>query len=393
MGVLWFLIVSGMLIIYAVLDGYDLCAGAIHLIVGRLPAERGLVFRAIGPVWDGNEVWLIAAGGTLYFAFPAVYASSFSGLYLPLMIVLWLLILRGMSIEVRSHVREPLWHSFFDVLFAGSSTLLAIFFGAALGNVIRGVPLGPDGYFFEPLWTTFTVTPTPGILDWYTVLTGVLALIILASHGAHFVALKTSGTVHDRAARVATWLWPPMLLLTVAGLLATLKVRPSVIENYARWPIGWTIPGIVLFSAIAMAYYRLAGRDRGAFAASSVFIAAMLGGPPSRSIRCCSLQQQHLPQSDQHQLARAARIRLVHRLAMVDRRLSSRSLVRWMDLPVHRDEGGRCLALGHVECLTQRFEVHRPTLESHHDYFGRTPTPLMPGCGVRQRRASAGSSR
>jgi cytochrome d ubiquinol oxidase subunit II len=267
-----------MVIVYAVLDGFDLGAGAIQWLVGRLPAERQLVVRAVGPVWDGNEVWLVAAGGTLYCAFPAVYASSFSGFYLPLMIVLWLLILRGTSIEVRSHLTDPLWHAFFDALFSGSSALLALFFGAALGNVIRGVPLGPEGYFFEPLWTTFTVTPTPGILDWYTVLTGVLALIILASHGAHFVALKTDATIHDRAVRLATWLWPPMLLLSLAGLLATVKVSPGVLDNYARWPIGWIIPAIVLSSAIAMAYYRRALRDLAAFVASSVFIATMLGG-------------------------------------------------------------------------------------------------------------------
>src|SRR5262249_6681484 len=150
----------------------DLGAGAIHWFVARTPDERQVILRAIGPLWDGNEVWLLAAGGTLYFAFPAVYASSFSGFYLPLMIVLWLLILRGISIEVRSHLVEPVWRSFFDTLFAGSSALLTVFFGAALGNVIRGVPLGPDGYFFEPLWTTFKVSKEPGILDWYTVLAG-----------------------------------------------------------------------------------------------------------------------------------------------------------------------------------------------------------------------------
>ena len=278
MDVLWFLIVGGMLTIYAVLDGFDLGAGAIQWLVGRLPAERQLVMRAVAPVWDGNEVWLIATGGTLFFAFPAVFASSFSGFYLPLMIVLWLLILRGMSIEVRSHLTEPLWHTFFDALFAGSSALLAVFFGAALGNVIRGVPLGPEGYFFEPLWTTFTVTSTPGILDRYTLLTGVLTLIILASHGAYFVALKTSGTIHDRAVRLATWLWPPMLLLSLVSLLATVRVRPGVLDNYTRWPIGWFIPAIVLASAVAMAYGRRTRRDLSAFVASSVFVAAMLGG-------------------------------------------------------------------------------------------------------------------
>src|SRR5208282_2340823 len=121
------------------------------------PEERQKIMRAIGPVWDGNEVWLLAAGGTLYFAFPLLYASSFSGFYLPLMIVLWLLMLRGLGIELRAHMDNPVWRGFFDVVFSVSSILLAIFFGAALGNVVRGVPLGPDQYFFEPLWTNFRV--------------------------------------------------------------------------------------------------------------------------------------------------------------------------------------------------------------------------------------------
>src|ERR1700724_3211830 len=117
MDVVWFLIVGGMVTIYAVLDGFDLGAGAIQWLVGRLPAERQLVMRAVGPVSDGNEGWLIPAGGTLFFAFPAVYASSFSGFYLPLMIVLWLLILRGASIEFRNHIKSAVWDPFWDFLF------------------------------------------------------------------------------------------------------------------------------------------------------------------------------------------------------------------------------------------------------------------------------------
>ena len=132
MASLWFWIVAAMIATYVVLDGFDLGAGAIYLIAAKTNDERRRVLRAIGPVWDGNEVWLIAAGGTLYFAFPRLYASSFSGFYLPLTIVLWLLILRGLSVEFRMHVHEPLWRSFFDGLFFFSSSLLAIFFGAAL---------------------------------------------------------------------------------------------------------------------------------------------------------------------------------------------------------------------------------------------------------------------
>src|SRR5271163_2398535 len=144
MGTLWFWIVALMLVAYVVLDGFDLGVGIVYLFAARTEAERAQAIRAIGPVWDGNEVWLLAAGGTLFFAFPLLYASSFSGFYLPLMIVLWLLILRGISVELRHHSDDLLWRTFFDGVFAFASTLLIIFFGAALGNVIRGVPLGAD---------------------------------------------------------------------------------------------------------------------------------------------------------------------------------------------------------------------------------------------------------
>ena len=170
--------------------------------------------RAIGPVWDGNEVWLLAAGGTLYFAFPLLYASSFSGFYLPLMMVLWLLMLRGIGIELRAHMENPVWRGFFDMVFCVSSVLLAIFFGAALGNVVRGVPLGADGYFFEPLWTNFRVGTNTGILDWYTVLTGVIALVTLTAHGSLYVAVKTDGELNRRARTIALWAWPVQLILT-----------------------------------------------------------------------------------------------------------------------------------------------------------------------------------
>src|SRR6266481_1299462 len=141
MASVWFWIVAAMIETYVVLDGFDLGAGAIYLIAAKTNDERRRVLRAIGPVWDGNEVWLIAAGGTLYFAFPALYVSAFSGFYLPLMIVLWLLILRGASIEFRNHIKSAVWDPLWDFLFCTSSLLLAVFFGAALGNVVRGVPL------------------------------------------------------------------------------------------------------------------------------------------------------------------------------------------------------------------------------------------------------------
>src|SRR6202035_3239951 len=204
MGTIWFCLVATMIAMYVLLDGFDLGAGAIHLLVAKTDDERRQVLASIRPVWDGNEVWLLAAGGTLYFAFPALYASSFSGFYLPLMIVLWLLILRGTSIEFRNHIKSKVWDPLWDFLFSVSSLLLAIFFGAALANVVRGVPLDATGYFFEPLWTDFRLGDQTGILDWYTILVAVLALFVLVMHGALWVQMKTNGAVNQRSSTIAS---------------------------------------------------------------------------------------------------------------------------------------------------------------------------------------------
>jgi len=278
METLWFMVVAVMLAVYVVLDGFDLGAGVIYLLVARGSRERCTILRAIGPVWDGNEVWLLAAGGTLYFAFPQLYASSFSGFYLPLMMVLWLLMLRAIGIEFRAHVENPVWQSFFDVVFFAASTLLAIFFGAALGNVIRGVPLGPDGYFFEPLWTDFKVGTYPGILDWYTVMSGVIALVTLTAHGALYVAVKTEGEMSQRARKVALVMWPIQLLLTFVALVATYSIKPQVMNNYREHPIGMLVPLAVLGSLAAMIWATSQGKDKIAFGASGLYIISMLVG-------------------------------------------------------------------------------------------------------------------
>jgi len=278
METLWFMIVAVMVAAYVVLDGFDLGAGVIYLAATKTADERRRIMRAIGPVWDGNEVWLLAAGGTLYFAFPLLYASSFSGFYLPLMMVLWLLMLRGIGIELRSHMHNPVWVGFFDVIFSVSSVLLCIFFGAALGNVVRGVPLRADQYFFEPLWTNFRVGTDNGILDWYTVLTGVIALVTLTTHGSLYVAVKTEDELNGRARRVAQWLWPVQLLLTVAGLIATVAIRPGVLDNYKQHAVGFAIP-VLVFGALAVMMHGMIKRaDKMAFVASGVYIVGMLVG-------------------------------------------------------------------------------------------------------------------
>jgi cytochrome bd ubiquinol oxidase subunit II len=278
MSTLWFWIVAAMISMYVVLDGFDLGAGVIYLIAAKTDDERRRVLRAIGPVWDGNEVWLLAAGGTLYFAFPKLYASSFSGFYLPLMMVLWLLMLRAIGIEFRSHIEHSIWQDFFDVIFGFSSILLAVFFGAALGNVVRGVPLDATGYFFEPLWTNFKLDADVGILDWYTVLIGVMALVTLTAHGSYYVALKTDADLGRRARGFALLCWPLQFFLTFSALVATYFIRPTIMANYRKYPIGIVIPIIVVVCLAVMLWATPKGKEKLAFLASSFYIVFMLVG-------------------------------------------------------------------------------------------------------------------
>jgi cytochrome d ubiquinol oxidase subunit II len=274
----WFLLVAAMLAAYVVLDGFDLGVGVLHLFVARTEEDRRILIRTIGPVWDGNEVWLLAGGGTLFFAFPLLYASGFSGFYLPLMIVLWLLIGRGIGIELRMHSDSPVWRGLFGAAFGLSSFLLAVFYGAALGNVLRGVPLARDGYFFLPLWTNWNVGPYPGVLDWYTVLSGLLALVALSVHGAHYSAMKTAGDLNRRARQAAAMLWPALTGLTAISLAATLFVRPSLADNYLRAPVLFAIPVLVAASLAAMWWFGRMGDERGAFRASCAYLALMMAG-------------------------------------------------------------------------------------------------------------------
>jgi cytochrome d ubiquinol oxidase subunit II len=276
MGTIWFCLVAVMVAMYVLLDGFDLGAGAIHLLVARTNEERRQVIATIGPVWDGNEVWLLAAGGTLYFAFPALYASGFSGFYLPLMIVLWLLILRGTAVEFRNHIQSPIWIPFWDFVFFLSSLLLAVFFGAALGNVVRGVPLDQTGYFFEPLWTNFRLGAHTGILDWFTILVGVQALLALMMHGGLWVQLKTHGAVSERAGKVAGKAWWGVLVMTAVVTGATFVLQPQVIANFHTWPAGYVLPLLAVASFVAVQFELHRKNERNAFLASCAYFLGML---------------------------------------------------------------------------------------------------------------------
>jgi cytochrome d ubiquinol oxidase subunit II len=278
MGALWFWIVSFMLSAYVVFDGFDLGVGMLLPFVARTEEERHQAIRAIGPVWDGNEVWLIAAGGTLFFAFPLLYASAFSGFYMPLMIVLWLLILRGLGIELRHYAPDPLWRRFCEGLLIFSSCVLAVFFGAALANVIRGVPIGQDGFFYLALWTNWRVGPSPGILDWYTVIGGLMAVAALALHGALYLAVKTEGAVEERSFAAARRLWWVVAAGTVLSIPATVIARPSSLQNYYRYPAAMLAPAVVVLSLALIALAIRSQRPRRAFLASCAYLSAMFCG-------------------------------------------------------------------------------------------------------------------
>jgi len=278
MGFIWFWLVAVMIVGYVVLDGFDLGVGVLHLFVAHTESERRTTLASIGPVWDGNEVWLLAGGGTLYFAFPLLYASAFSGFYLPLMIVLWLLILRGVSLELRNHIEVGVWRALLDGLFSLSSLLLTIFFGAALANVLRGVPLQADGYFFLPLWTNWAPGVHPGILDWYTVIGGIVALVALTLHGALWLCIKTSGPVALRASRLVTPLWIALVVLTLVSLSATIAVRPTSLNNYFDYPFTFIVPVGVIATLGSVWWFSRKTQPVKAFLSSCLYLFFMLAG-------------------------------------------------------------------------------------------------------------------
>jgi cytochrome d ubiquinol oxidase subunit II len=275
---LWFALLCFMLTMFVVLDGWDIGAGVLHFLVARNDTERRQVVAAIGPLWSWHEVWLVAAGGTFVLAFPELMAVSFSGFYLALWMVLWSFILRGISIEVGGHLGDSLWRSGWDFVFAASSVLLAILFGTALGNVIRGVPVDGSGTFSMSLFTDFTARGRVGIVDWYTLSIAVFTTALLSAHGATYLRLKTSGPVHERSERLARRLWLGTALLFVVVSLETWVVRPELFQALLQRPVAWLCVLVIVVSAWAL-WTGLRGNAEGrAFIGSCGVIVGLLGG-------------------------------------------------------------------------------------------------------------------
>ena len=264
--VLWFWLVGALLTGYAVLDGFDLGVGALHLFT-KTDQERRLLLNAIGPVWDGNEVWLVTSGGALFAAFPMVYATVFSGFYLPLMLVLAALIFRAVAIEFRSKQPMRWWRRLWDVSFCASSVLCSLLIGVALGNIARGVPLDAEREFAG----TFL-----GLLHPYALLVGVTTVALFMMHGAIYLVVKTEGRLREK---VRWWVHRTMIAFIICyatTTMATLLYVPHMGDHFKAHPILFVVPllNMLAIANIPREIYR--GRDFRAFLSSCAAIAALL---------------------------------------------------------------------------------------------------------------------
>jgi cytochrome d ubiquinol oxidase subunit II len=272
----WYAILSFMLIVYVALDGRNFGAGMLHWLVARTPEERRQVVAAIGPLWSWHEVWLVGFGGTLFAVFPRLMASAFAGYYLALFLILWGLILRGISIEVGGHINDRLWQGFWDFVFVFANFLLAILFGAAAGNLARGVPLDAQGNFSMAFFTHFRVRGNVGLLDWYTVSVAIFAAVILAAHGATYLTLKTEGPVHDRSATLAKYLWASVAPLFLIISVESWVVRPDLPGKAIYNPFCWLGLLVIIGSTITLISGLWAHRERRAFVGSNFLLVGLL---------------------------------------------------------------------------------------------------------------------
>ncbi|MGE5943871.1 MAG: cytochrome d ubiquinol oxidase subunit II [Flavobacteriales bacterium] len=283
MELFWYIVLMTMLAVYVILDGYDFGAGIIHLFFAKTEKDKKAITNAIGPFWDANEVWLIAAGGVLFFAFPTLYASSFSGFYLPLIMILWLLIFRAIGLELRGQVHNKMWEAVWDKAFGLASLLLALFFGIALGNVVRGVNLGmvTNGvsaheahYFFLPLWNP-TFSPQAehlGIIDWFTLMLGVIGVVSLTIHGANWIIFKTNSDLNNKLKNVIFNLNIVLLILIIISLLVWHLIEPQPFHNFFQYPWLWVFPIIFFIGHLGLFKIKSFKKDGTGFLFSSLFL-------------------------------------------------------------------------------------------------------------------------
>jgi cytochrome d ubiquinol oxidase subunit II len=267
LNTIWFWLIGVLIIGYAILDGFDFGVGILSLL-GRNEQERRIHFNAIGPVWDGNEVWLLTGGGALFAAFPVVYATVFSGFYLALILLLAALIFRAVSFEFRNKVDSPTWRRVWDWAFGLGSLLPAILFGIAVGNILHGVPIDSNGNYLG----TFL-----GLLNPYSIGVGILSLVLFSMHGAIYLAIKSDGDLRIRCQKSALNIWIGFLFLYVIMSLWTWLASPFLFKNSTGTPLFYILLVVLLGSIFCLPILLKAGNFNRAFFVSSMIIAAMLG--------------------------------------------------------------------------------------------------------------------
>jgi cytochrome d ubiquinol oxidase subunit II len=283
MEIFWYSIIAVVLVMFFILDGYDFGTGIIHLFYAKTEKDKVVIAKSAGLFWDSNEVWLVAAGGMLFMAFPTFYASVFSGFYLPLIIVLWLIIFRAIGLEFRGQFSYQMWRDFWDKAFGVSSLLLALFFGIALGNVLRGVNLGgvengvslyEGHFFFLPLWNgSFSPLSThPGVIDWFTIVIGLISVVTLAIHGASWIILKTNSTINNKLKKVVFRLNIVLLVLTVFSLSIWQIVNPNSLDNFIENPFLSIFPIIYFAGIVGLFLNKKFSKDIHSFMFSSLII-------------------------------------------------------------------------------------------------------------------------
>lgn len=266
LNTLWFILLGVLLAGYAVLDGFDLGAGMLHF-AGRTDGERRIILNAVGPLWDGNEVWLVTFGGAMFCTFPEAYATAFSGFYAAFMAILFGLIFRAVSIEFRGKVKSPAWRLAWDVGFALSSLVATFVFGVAVGAAISGVPLNDRGIF---------VGGVRDQLHPYSLLVGAMAVTLFVVHGANYLILKTEGPLRQRLYRWAWRGWGTFLIAYLMATVVTLATMPHATANFRDQPWAWAV---VLLSVLAIANVPrclLGRRPVQAFVSSGAAIASLI---------------------------------------------------------------------------------------------------------------------
>lgn len=262
----WFLVVGALFSGYAILDGFDLGAGALHLYFKEEESRR-IALNAVGPVWDGNEVWLVIGGGALFAGFPVLYASLFSGMYIPFMLFLAFLIFRAVSIEFRS--KEPMrwWRNLWDVAYCVSSTVLALLLGVVLGNVLRGVAIGP-GFVFSGHWLDF--------LNPYALMVGITTLALFMMHGAIYLSMKTEGKLFVNVKRL---LRNSIIFFVITFMLVTVYTLvdiPHLSDRFMNYPFLFVVPLLAFLSIANVPRLTTKGKYLPAFIFSALTVSLLL---------------------------------------------------------------------------------------------------------------------